>query len=441
MRPKTPRWKPPCFGSDNSACFAGARLKGGNSDDEKAEEKLHIVAAHPNGDARVDENAEFDEGLPKSAVRALKAKRLRDRKMRRHRQIASKYQVAHLTQAQLVAEGYTMAEVVRWKKVPFDAPDSAFFKKSGSGRTKMIIGKRLDRMWEMLEGDVDGGVRRAAESLGVSLDCVYKTAQRTGKLIKCSDEVRILPEHKPKRVSYAQKQLELGARPGHYRMMCWADHTPLTVPPAPFQQKCWRRLGSVKPVPKNLRYKNKVTFQMLVAIGERGVSPPVFTVRKIRRKRLRHGEDVLGWRWETFNVNTAVVKEQLEKVIFPWMAENEYTTLVMDTATVQSGLREWMYATASVTSPGFNSAVRKEANGYPPNSPDFMWGDAAFFNRFKILFAKARPGTIQEALTAARAICVQLNEYGRGWYRNLDALYMEVIESGGEASHLMKSVR
>ncbi len=72
---------------------------------------------------------------------------------------------------------------------------------------------------------------------------------------------------------------------------------------------------------------------------------------------------------------------------------------------------------------------------------DLISNSAAFFSRFNVLFAKARPLTIEEALNPARRICAELNDYRRGWFNKLGTLYEEVIDAEGGASHLLKSVK
>ena len=122
-----------------------------------------------------------------------------------------------------------------------------------------------------------------------------------------------------------------------------------------------------------------------------------------------------------------MVEEDLEDTIFPFMEEEGLEELIMDNASCQDGLRDFI-EDAGYRSPGFASARRHHENGYPPNSPDCMMLDAAVFGRFKVLYSLANPKTIPEAIKTARKIAKKMQGVGKKWVENLDDMYKEIID-------------
>jgi hypothetical protein len=69
------------------------------------------------------------------------------------------------------------------------------------------------------------------------------------------------------------------------------------------------------------------------------LSKPVFSVRKVRRKRRLNGEKTLGYRYETFPIDEDSVKKQIEEMVFDFMDEEDLDELILDNASCQDGLR------------------------------------------------------------------------------------------------------
>ena len=115
----------------------------------------------------------------------------------------------------------------------------------------------------------------------------------------------------------------------------------------------------------------------------------MFSARKVRRKRHLNGAKTLGYRYETFTIDAADVKKQIQEEVFGFMDRHGLDELILDNASCQDGLRGWI-EDSGYKSPGFASKRRDEPSGYPPNSPDCMLLDAVVFGRFKVLFALAR---------------------------------------------------
>jgi hypothetical protein len=170
---------------------------------------------------------------------------------------------------------------------------------------------------------------------------------------------------------------------------CWADHTLLTVPLEPNRHRVWRVHNSKKPLPTKKRWKSKTNVPDRCG---QTLSKLVFSARKVRRKRCLNGEKTLGYRYETFAIDEDGVKKQIEEIAFDFMAEEDATHPVC-----QDGLRGWIEE-KGYRSPGFASAPRDHANGYPPNS-----SDGAVLGRFKVLVSEACPKSIPEAIRVATA--------------------------------------
>ena len=122
--------------------------------------------------------------------------------------------------------------------------------------------------------------------------------------------------------------------------------------------------------------------------------------------------------------------------VFPFMEEEGLNELIMDNATCQDGLKEYI-EDAGFKTPGFASARRHHERGYPPNSPDCMMFDAAVFGRFKVLFAMANPKTIPEGIKTAKKLVKKMQGVGKTWVENLDDMYREIIDIKGAGSHHM----
>lgn len=413
--------------------FAQHRLVGGIDDsDEDSDEKFPV-----------DENVPQQNNNVPPQNKKQQAQEKTNRLIRRRRRIASMWQTGNIKVREIVAMNYTPKEVRRWKNVPVDALDAAFMNKPRGGRAMFCnTPMKLQTLWDIIESDEPLAIQRAMNHFKVTRNAIYTTLRRTGKKHRVGEELRLRADHLPKRRAYSLSQMETGAEPGGYDKYVWADHTVLSVPPEPEKYFVWRREGSAKPIPSSIRDKNKTRIMMWVAIGKNGVSPPWFNVTRRRRKKRRRGEVELGWMHETFSIDEGVTKETLLTETFPWMRKHGYDTIVMDNASVQDGLTAWINENGMFT-PGFASARRNERNGYPPNSPDLMWLDAAFFNRFKILYARANPQDIRHAVRAARQIVHDMKKdmagCGVSWFNHLDDLYKEIVDCDGGASHLLKS--
>ena len=152
--------------------------------------------------------------------------------------------------------------------------------------------------------------------------------------------------------------------------------------------------------------------------------------------RLSIGEETLGYRYETFTINEAGVKKQIQDEVFGFMEEKGLDELILDNASCQDGLKNWIEDNG-YKSPGFASARRNHPGGYPPNSPDCMLLDAAVFGRFKVLFAEACPKTIPEAIRVATKIVTELGAKPQMWVEHLNNTYQEIIDVNGEGTHYM----
>ena len=178
---------------------------------------------------------------------------------------------------------------------------------------------------------------------------------------------------------------------------------------------------------------------MFLAGCGQGLSKPVFSARKVQRKRHLNGAKTLGYRYETFTIDAAGVKKQIQEEVFGFMDRHGLDELILDNASCQDGLRGWI-EDSGYKSPGFASKRRDEPSGFPPNSPDCMLLDAAVFGRFKVLFADACPKTIPEAIRVATKIVKQLSDRPQTWVQHLDNTYQEILDAKGEGTHYMDDV-
>lgn len=180
------------------------------------------------------------------------------------------------------------------------------------------------------------------------------------------------------------------------------------------------------------------TMMMFLAANSKGLSMPTFSARKVRMKRKRRCDGVLGYRWETYTVTADVVERDLKEVTIPFMRATGSTLLDMDNARVQTAQQE-MLAEEGIESTGFAAQWVEDKGGHPPNSPDTMLLDATVFSVVRREFARAQPQTIPQAINVAKKIVAGMTaaKYCSKYIADLDDLYAEIIASGGQASHHM----
>ena len=174
----------------------------------------------------------------------------------------------------------------------------------------------------------------------------------------------------------------------------------------------------------------------LCGSGNSELSVPFFAVNAIKRKRNTVNGRRGQVRYESYTVNREMMESDMMEHIFPFMDEQKADELIMDNASCQDGLRDFIRENGYET-PGFASSRRNHAGGYPPNSSDCMLLDACVFSRFKVLYAHANPQTVAEAIFVSKKIVRKLSGISHNWLAGLDELYDEIISIEGEGSHLM----
>lgn len=352
--------------------------------------------------------------------------------VRQRRQVAALSQLQGMSQRKIAAKlSCTKTFVERWCNVDYLAADSEFADKRRRKATKLTV-KQRKRAAKYLEKDTRHVVVNAAAAAGVSRATMYRIANSECDKMKCDTEV-LLTDNTVKR----RKEFSLSEIGGDHSLNAYADHTIVEVPPLSSQKHVWRLKGSTKEVPKRIKFKNRTKMMVYAASSLLGNSPAMFNVQKRRCKKRRRGESILRYRYETYNISAAEVKEDLEETVFPWMKKLGLTKLYLDNAPCQDGLRQFI-EDAGVASPGFASLRRGHAGGFPANSPDFMLLDSSVFPAFKREFARRCPKTIPEAMKVASSILKELDDVGKKWVEHLDKLYAEVISNNGGASHLLK---
>jgi len=351
--------------------------------------------------------------------------------IRDRREVAALYQLQKLKVHQIVAKGYEKCFVHRWKQIDYLSPDSAFADRKRRKPTKLTAQQRK-RAAKRLEKDTKNVVINTAAHVGVSRATMYRIAAVECDKKKCEREVVLSPNSVLRREEFSIS--ELGA---NHSVNAYADHTVVEIPPMSTQKHVWRVKGSKKAVPTRKKWKNRTKMMIYLASAEIGNSDAMFNVIKKRCKKRRRGETKLRYRWETYNINAAEVKKDLEATVFPWMRKNNLTKLYLDNAPCQDGLRQFILD-AGVDTPGFASLRRSQAGGFPANSPDFMMLDSSVFPVFKQEFSRRCPTTIPAAMRVTRDILKDLDKVGSRWVQHLDSLYSEVIAKKGGASHLLK---
>ena len=320
----------------------------------------------------------------------------------------------------------------RWKNVDCCALDQAFSDAPRAGRPPILNENEQKAVMKRLERDLPNPIEDCVEHFGISESTVWRIGHSLGDLVSRDYSVHISEKHCTLRVEYSESQLG-----SDHSKKAWFDHTVLQIPPEPTRQKVWRAKNSTKPVPRALRRKNKTRFLMgLTGAGDGTLSDPFFCVNAVRRKRnTKHGKKG-GLRYEVYTVDQDMMEIDLENEIFPFMVEHGCDELILDNASCQDGLRDFIESKGFKT-PGFASARRQDKNGFPPNSPDLMLLDACVFGRFKVLFAHENPKTIPEAMRVAKKIVKSMRGVSKKWIDGLDALYREIITMEGEGSHLI----
>lgn len=349
------------------------------------------------------------------------------------RTVAILHQANSLTLRQIQQHGFSFNFVRRWMNVPMTGDDSLFSDAIRIGRPLKYDKKLRLKVAKHLERDSRNILRTTAEDYDISLSTVHRIAKDLAPLTDCLQEVVISPEIEIKRVTFASCFLNVDPR-----IIGWLDHTLVSVPPKSTRGKVYRTHNSKKAVPKKPKYKHSTNFLVYLGACVTGVSPPVCAVRKRRRKKRRQGERTLGYMWETQRVRECDVRRDLNNVMFPWFRTQGVKILLLDNASVQDQLGEFI-CEAGFQSPGFASQRVNDMGGFPPNSPDFMLLDAVVNNVFKRDWARLFPMTLCEGVHAAQKIVTTLNDTNicTKYVENFPKLCHEVIASGGKASHYM----
>ena len=348
------------------------------------------------------------------------------------RRLAISKQFEKLTFKQLRARGYTVRQITRWQNIDATGPD-VLFRDDPCGHPPPKLTDALKRrIMRRLERDDLSCVARAAEQFHVSVATVRRVGNELGGQVSRHREVHISSVHRLKRVAYSEGQIG-----DDHTKKCWVDHMKVTIPCEPTRQRVWRARDSRKPVPRALRWKQKINFLVLVAVCSDAISAPVFAVNKVRRKRARSGETTRGYRYETYTIDEQQMRQDITEHVFPFMEEHGLTELILDNASCQDGLAQWI-RDQGYSTPGFASARRNHDGGYPPNSPDCMANDATLFARAKVLLGERGPKTIPQAISALKAIFRSLQGVQSAWIAHLDDLHQEIIDADGGPSHHMQ---
>ena len=103
------------------------------------------------------------------------------------------------------------------------------------------------------------------------------------------------------------------------------------------------------------------------------------------------------------------MRQDITEHVFPFMEEHGLTELILDNASCQDGLAQWI-RDEGYSTPGFASLRRNHHGGYPPNSSDCMANDATVFARAKVLMAERDPKTVPQAISALKAVFRSLQD-------------------------------
>lgn len=329
------------------------------------------------------------------------------------------------------AMSITKSAVVRWKNISIFAGDVDFAESPRSGRPKKLTTAQQKRACGKLEADTKGVVRRVAADSSICKSTMYAYAADHCEKKKTTTEI-VLSEHTlQKRVDFCAER-----KGADHKKEAYFDHTIVEIPPKTSGRTVFRLKGSLKPVPVRKKFKRRLSMMVYFGTSHDAISPPTFNYKRRRMKRKRPGEQNLGFRWVKHSVTAAVVKEDLRRVMFPWMKKRKLNVVLLDNAGCQDGLAEFI-EDEGFESVGFGSLRRDEENGFPANSPDFMLNDAAVNKVFKDEFARACPTTLAEAMQVSKNVLKNMSRVGAKYVQNLDSLYEEVLEKEGGASHIM----
>ena len=130
--------------------------------------------------------------------------------------------------AWLLRQGFSKFQIIRWRDVPFTAPDAEFADKACGRPVSKLPESDERKLMRFLEKDEIGIVQKAAKKFDIAPTTVRRIGNKLGRTVSCHYQVHISEIHATKRVAHADKQLGQD----HFRK-CWADHTKLTVPPEP----------------------------------------------------------------------------------------------------------------------------------------------------------------------------------------------------------------
>ena len=312
-------------------------------------------------------------------------------------QIATLWQKGGKTRKEIAKSCRVSLDTVdRWKNIPLNEPEN-FNDQERCGRSHAIREDQVEVFKEAIETGGVGNLKRAASEFHCDRSTVTRTISRLGGVLACNQGRIVLAQRDiQKRLSFAKAHL-------HADFTTWTmfDDKSLEVPPPPphkHNAPQYRFEGSSKPVKRYKTKKRATKILMFVGANYNGKSEPVFNVK--RHDFVRKD----GYRYDTFNINVAEVKNRLKKVVYPFMQRTGSTVLAMDNALVQA---QAVLATKHphITAVGFQSEkLNKEVRapgGIPPSSPDTSWLDCGLFGPFEIKFREANPQTIEEAMTVA----------------------------------------
>ena len=317
--------------------------------------------------------------------------------------------------------------------MPYLAPDTEFSDAPREGRPPVLTQTQQQAVMNRLERDLPDAIPEAARHFGVSETTIWRIGHSLGDLVSRDYAVHVSEDHCRLRVNYAKSQLGTD-----HTKQSWFDHT---------VGGSTRSTGTKSLASQNFsqtgptRFETKKQNTAFDGVDRGWCSlRAIFAVQAVCRKRNTSRGRKGQLRYETYTVDGELMEIDLETHIFPFMEKHGSEELIMDNASCQDGLKDFIER-KGFESPGFPFVRRQQENGYSPNSPDFMLLDACIFGRFKVLYKHAAPKTVPEAMKAAKKkkkkIVKSMQGMSKNWIKNLDDLYREVIENEGEGPHLM----
>ena len=250
-------------------------------------------------------------------------------------QIAILWQIGKKTVRQIQRRmKVSEATVNRWKNVPFSDPDN-FADKPRSGRKFKITELQQAKFQKSIEKEGYGNIKQTAIKFKISRRTVINTIKRLGGKIQANKKVISLSDRDvTKRLQFA-----LSNQNEDFKKWSWFDDKSLEVPsPPPNSQNCpqYRFPGSRKTRRVFKTQKKIIKVMTFVGVNYQGKSEPIFNVKKIKMKRPRKSDGVVGYRYETFTVNTEIFLDRLQNMVIPFMMSTNSTKLALDNAPCQA---------------------------------------------------------------------------------------------------------